>query len=220
MTEVEIFKYKKKQVRTQIINDKIYFIGKDVADILGYKATSDALKRHVDEDDKVVSEIPTPGGMKKMIVISESGLYSLILSSKLESAKKFKKWITSKVLQSKINEDLKKQMQKIDVKEFNFNEEKEIDRTIDAMKELEKKDEKTDNENDEGENIESMNSELSKDTKEENMYERWWKEENDKRYKIRILIGKYYDKHIQELEESINKKDELINKIYEITERY
>ena len=73
-----------------------------------------------------------------------------------------------------------------------------------------KKDEKTDNENDEGENIESMNSELSKDTKEENMYERWWKEENDKRYKIRILIGKYYDKHIQELEESINKKDELI----------
>jgi hypothetical protein len=83
-----------------------------------------------------------------------------------------------------------------------------------------KKDEKTDNENDEGENIESMNSELSKDTKEENMYERWWKEENDKRYKIRILIGKYYDKHIQELEESINKKDELINKIYEITERY
>lgn len=83
-----------------------------------------------------------------------------------------------------------------------------------------KKDEKTDNENDKGENIESMNSELSKDTKEENMYERWWKEENDKRYKIRILIGKYYDKHIQELEESINKKDELINKIYEITERY
>lgn len=87
-------------------------------------------------------------------------------------------------------------------------------------KNKDKKDEKTDNENDEGENIESMNSELSKDTKEENMYERWWKEENDKRYKIRILIGKYYDKHIQELEESINKKDELINKIYEITERY
>lgn len=87
-------------------------------------------------------------------------------------------------------------------------------------KNKDKKDEKTDNENDEGENIESMNSELSKDTKEENMYERLWKEENDKRYKIRILIGKYYDKHIQELEESINKKDELINKIYEITERY
>lgn len=83
-----------------------------------------------------------------------------------------------------------------------------------------KKNEQNYNENDEGENIESMNSELSKDTKEENMYERWWKEENDKRYKIRILIGKYYDKHIQELEESINKKDELINKIYEITERY
>lgn len=90
-------------------------------------------------------------------------------------------------------------------------------------KKKDKKDEETENENNEKENIESMKkqySELSEDTKEKNMYKEFLKEEKDKRYEIKILIGKYYDEHIQELEKSINKKDELINKIYEITKRY
>lgn len=85
-------------VRTVTIENEPWFVGKDVATILGYKDTSDAMKRHVDEDDKGVGEIPTPGGKQNMKVINESGLYSLILSSKLPSAKKFKRWITSEVL--------------------------------------------------------------------------------------------------------------------------
>lgn len=90
-------------------------------------------------------------------------------------------------------------------------------------KNKDKKDEETENENNEKENIESMKkqySELSEDTKEKNMYKEFWKEEKDKRYEIKILIGKYYDEHIQELEKSIVEKDELINKIYEIINRY
>lgn len=100
MNELKIFNYEDKKIRTQLINDEPWFVGKDVADILGYKDTANALKRHIDEDDKGVGEIATPGGMQNVIVINESGLYSLILSSKLEGAKKFKKWVTSEVLPS------------------------------------------------------------------------------------------------------------------------
>lgn len=70
-------------VRVMDVNGDPYFVGKDVAAILGYRDTSDALKKHVDEEDKGVGELPTPGGMQKVITINESGLYSLILSSKL-----------------------------------------------------------------------------------------------------------------------------------------
>lgn len=86
------------EIRTLKINNEPWFVGKDVAEILGYKDTSDAMKRHVDEDDKGVGEIPTPGGKQNMKIINESGLYSLILSSKLPSAKKFKRWVTGEVL--------------------------------------------------------------------------------------------------------------------------
>lgn len=85
-------------IRVLEIENEPWFVGKDVAEILGYKDTSDAMKRHVDEDDKGAGEIPTPGGKQNMKVINESGLYSLILSSKLPNAKKFKKWVTSEVL--------------------------------------------------------------------------------------------------------------------------
>lgn len=98
MNEVEIFKYENKEIRTKVINNKVYFVGKDVADILGYKDTSDALKRHVDEDDKLTGCFTDSGQNRNMIIINESGLYSLILSSKLDGAKKFKKWVTSEVL--------------------------------------------------------------------------------------------------------------------------
>ena len=99
MNDLQIFRNDNfGEVRTLIVNDEPYFVGKDVATILGYKDTADAIKRHVDEDDKRVGETPTPKGMQKTILINESGLYSLILSSKLPQAKQFKKWVTSEVI--------------------------------------------------------------------------------------------------------------------------
>lgn len=75
-----------------------WFVGKDVAMALGYSNTRDALSRHVDVEDKGVVNHDTPSGIQKMTIINESGLYSLILSSKLEKAKRFKHWVTSEVL--------------------------------------------------------------------------------------------------------------------------
>lgn len=99
MNKLTIFKNEDfGEVRTVTINDEPYFVGKDVALILGYKDPSDALKRHVDEDDKLTRCFTDSGQNREMYVISESGLYSLILSSKLPSAKKFKRWVTSEVL--------------------------------------------------------------------------------------------------------------------------
>lgn len=85
-------------VRSIMVNDEPYFVGKDVAEILGYKNPQEAIRNHVDSEDKGVSEILTPGGKQQVPVINESGLYSLILSSKLPNAKKFKRWVTSEVL--------------------------------------------------------------------------------------------------------------------------
>ena len=73
-------------------------MGKDVATALGYSNTRKAVLVHVDAEDKGVTKWDTPGGIQEMTIINESGLYSLILSSKLESAKRFKHWITSEVL--------------------------------------------------------------------------------------------------------------------------
>ena len=95
----QIFKSKEfGQIRTCMMDGETYFVGKDVASALGYKNTKDALMRHVDEDDKGGSGITTPLGIQQATIINESGLYSLILSSKLESAKRFKRWVTSEVL--------------------------------------------------------------------------------------------------------------------------
>lgn len=88
------------QVRTLTINDQPFFVGKDVAEILGYTNTRKALIDHVDEYDKGVTKCDTLGGMQDMTIINESGLYSLILSSKLPTARKFKHWVTSEVLPS------------------------------------------------------------------------------------------------------------------------
>lgn len=85
-------------IRTITIEDEPWFVGKDVAAILGYKDTSDAMKRHVDEEDKLGRRFTDSGQNREMYVINESGLYSLILSSKLPTAKKFKRWVTSEVL--------------------------------------------------------------------------------------------------------------------------
>jgi prophage antirepressor-like protein len=87
-------------IRAVEINDEPWFVGKDVAIALGYSNTRDALARHVDDEDKGVANCDTPGGAQKLTVISESGLYSLVMSSKLEGAKRFKRWVTSEVLPS------------------------------------------------------------------------------------------------------------------------
>ena len=81
-----------------MVDGETYFVGKDVASALGYKNSMDALMRHVDDEVKQGSGITTSGQNREMIIINESGLYSLILSSKLESAKRFKRWVTSEVL--------------------------------------------------------------------------------------------------------------------------
>lgn len=94
----QIFKYQNRQVRTLQINGEPWFVGKDAAEILGYSKSRNALARHVDEEDKMVTKCNTPGGAQEMTIINESGLYSLVLSSKLPDAKKFKHWITSEVL--------------------------------------------------------------------------------------------------------------------------
>ena len=94
----EIFNFRGQDLRTVIINNEPYFVGKDVAEILGYTNSRQALKNHVDEDDKGVSKCDTPGGKQDLVIINESGLYSLILSSKLPQAKEFKRWVTSEVL--------------------------------------------------------------------------------------------------------------------------
>ena len=76
-----------------------WFVGKDVAEALGYTAPRNAIANHVDDEDKKDALIQCPlGGTQKMVIINESGLYSLILSSKLPQAKEFKRWVTSEVL--------------------------------------------------------------------------------------------------------------------------
>ena len=79
------------KIRTLQINNQPYFVGKDVAIVLGYSNTRDALSRHVDDEDKGVAKCDTLGGVQDLTIINESGLYSLILSSKLPTAKKFKR---------------------------------------------------------------------------------------------------------------------------------
>lgn len=99
MNELKVFNSPEfGQVRTFDKDGEPWFVGKDVAIILGYERTADAIRAHVDEDDKGVGKIQTPGGKQKIVIINESGLYSLVLSSKLPTAKKFKHWITSEVL--------------------------------------------------------------------------------------------------------------------------
>lgn len=88
------------QVRTTLIDGEPWFAGKDVADALGYKNPQEAIRRHVDEEDRGVREMLTPSGKQELLIINESGLYSLMMTSKLPKAKEFKRWVTSEVLPS------------------------------------------------------------------------------------------------------------------------
>lgn len=87
-------------VRVLEINGEAWFVGKDVAEVLRYRDTADAIKRHVDDEDKLTRCFTDSGQSREMYIINESGLYSLILSSKLPNAKKFKRWVTGEVLPS------------------------------------------------------------------------------------------------------------------------
>ena len=96
----QLFSFKDQQVRTVTINEEPYFVGRDIADILGYKKPENAIANHVDDEDKTTTLIQGTGSnyKSKTVVINESGLYSLILGSKLPQAKDFKHWVTSEVL--------------------------------------------------------------------------------------------------------------------------
>ncbi|WP_256069717.1 BRO-N domain-containing protein, partial [Staphylococcus aureus] len=102
MQALQTFNFEKLPVRTLTVDNEPYFVGKDVAEILGYSNTRDALSKHDDEDDKEIltsrnttlENLPNRG----LTAVNESGLYRLIFSSKLESAKRFKRWVTSDVL--------------------------------------------------------------------------------------------------------------------------
>ena len=83
------------EIRTCQVNNQIMFVGKDVATALGYSNVRDALSKHVDSEDKGVAKCDTLGGAQNLTLINESGLYSLILSSKLPQAKAFKRWVTA-----------------------------------------------------------------------------------------------------------------------------
>lgn len=99
MKDMQIFKNDDfGKIRSTEIDGEPWFVGKDIAIALGYRDTSDALKKHVDEDDKLTRRFADSGQNREMYVINESGLYSLILGSKLPTAKKFKHWVTSEVL--------------------------------------------------------------------------------------------------------------------------
>lgn len=99
---IQVFNFDSRDIRTLTINDEPWFVGKDVAEILGYVKTRNAISRHVDEEDRqtlapqngALENVPNRG----LTIINESGLYSLIIASKLPSAKKFKRWVTSEVL--------------------------------------------------------------------------------------------------------------------------
>ncbi len=94
----QLFKFKDQQVHTVTIDNEPYFVGNDVSTILGYSNYRNAVANHVDEDDKLRTQIEYAGQDRNMTVINESGLYSLILGSKLPQAKEFKHWVTSEVL--------------------------------------------------------------------------------------------------------------------------
>lgn len=99
MNELKIFNNEEfGQIRTVVIEGEPWFVGKDIAEALGYGRTADAIKQHVEEGDKLTRCFTDSGQSRQMYIINESGLYALIFGSKLESAKRFKHWVTSEVL--------------------------------------------------------------------------------------------------------------------------
>ena len=101
MSNIELFRNESfGEIRTLLIEDEVWFVGKDVAEALGYVEPRSAISKKVDEEDRGVAKMETPSGKQDMTIINESGLYSLILSSKLSQAKEFKRWVTNEILPS------------------------------------------------------------------------------------------------------------------------
>ena len=98
MNKVEVFNFEANEVRTVVIDEEVWLVAKDVANTLGYSRTADAVKAHVDEEDKLTRRFTDSGQSRNMTVINQSGVISLVLSSKLPSARKFKRWVTSEVI--------------------------------------------------------------------------------------------------------------------------
>ncbi len=123
MKILRLFQFEEQNVRTLVIDDEPYFVGKDVAEILGYAKPRNAISVHVDDEDKKDAPIQGPlGGVQTMTMVNESGLYSLILSSKLPTAKKFKRWVTSEVLpvfiRNKVAKELIKDLENLREKDL------------------------------------------------------------------------------------------------------
>lgn len=103
MNDIQIFNFKNNEfglVRTLTLKGEPWFVGRDVAESLGYAEPRSAISKKVDTEDKGVAEMETPSGKQKVTIINESGLYSLIFGSKLKSATRFKRWVTKEVLPS------------------------------------------------------------------------------------------------------------------------
>lgn len=99
MNQLEIFRNREfGEIRTVTVDGEPWFVGKDIAEIMQYTNTQKAIRDHVDEEDKLTERIVLSGQNREVIFINESGLYSLILSSKIPGAKRFKRWVTSEVL--------------------------------------------------------------------------------------------------------------------------
>lgn len=100
-TQLKVFEHKQfGKVRTITLDGEPWMVGNDIAVALGYSNPRDALVKHVDNEDKGVAKCDTLGGRQNLTIINESGLYALVLSSKLPDARKFRRWITSEVLPS------------------------------------------------------------------------------------------------------------------------
>lgn len=98
MNQLRIFNFENSNIRTLLVDDAPFFVGKDVANLLGYKRADNAIRAHVDDEDKLVNRISASGQTRHMTIINESGLYSLIFRSDLAAAKRFKRWVTNEVL--------------------------------------------------------------------------------------------------------------------------
>lgn len=139
MNEIQIFNSPEfGEIRTVIIDGEPWFVGNDVARALGYAKPRNAIATHVDEEDALKQGTLTNGGEQSALVINESGLYSLIFGSKLESAKKFKKWVTSEVLPSiRKNGSYGKQLPKnpMELLELHYEAIRHVDNKVDALAE-------------------------------------------------------------------------------------
>lgn len=136
MKELQIFSNEEfGQVRTVVIDNEPYFVGKDVAEALGYSNTRDALAKHVDVEDKADVAFHDGSQKRTVVGINESGLYALVFGSKLETAKKFKRWVTSEVLPTlrKTGSYEVHRKSPMQLLELEFEAIKEVDAKVDAV---------------------------------------------------------------------------------------